>query len=234
MKINIVIDNKNSWFYKDVYNLRKEIKKIGYSSKIYLDQSNIPENSDITFFLSCEKYVTKDTRNKSRYNIVVHASDLPKGKGMSPATWQILEGKNKIQVTLFEIADGIDEGNYYLKDSFELDGSELVDEWQGKLYLCIEKMIIKFIKNVNNLKPIKQKGNSTEYKRRGLKDSELNINKSLKSQINLLRVVDNEKYPAFIVYKGKKYILKIYNAKDIKQGEKIIPKMYAQYDKDMN
>lgn len=209
MKINIVIDNKNSWFFEVVQNLRKEIKKIGYSSKIYSKQSDIPENSSITFFLSCEKYVTQETRNKSKYNIVVHASDLPKGKGMSPTTWQILEGKNKIPVTLFEIADGIDGGDYYLKDSFELDGSELIDEWQEKLFLCIEKMIIKFIKNINDLKPIKQKGDSTVYKRRSPGDSELDINKSLKLQINLLRVVDNKKYPAFFIYKNKKYILKI-------------------------
>ena len=40
--------------------------------------------------------------------------------------------------------------------------------------------------------------------------SELDINKSIKSQFNMLRVVDNERYPAFFSHKKKKYIIKIY------------------------
>lgn len=210
MKINIVIDNKNNWFYKRALGLVKKIKNPGHKCKLYDSQKKVLKNSDVTFFLGHEGYITKENRSKSKYNIVVHASDLPKGKGMSPTTWQILEGKNKIPVTLFEVAGGIDAGDYYLKDSFKLNGTELINEWQEQLYLCIERMIIKFIKNINNLEPIKQKGGSTGYKRRSPKDSELDISKSLKSQINLLRVVDNENYPAFFVYKNKKYIVKIF------------------------
>ena len=38
----------------------------------------------------------------------------------------------------------------------------------------------------------------------------IDLNKNLKSQFNLLRICDNEKYPAFFNYKNKKYILKIF------------------------
>ena len=212
MKINIIVDNKNSWFMKYILELSNVIKKDGHIVNIYSDQRDIKEKTDISFFLSYEGYITKSTRLKSNYNIVVHASNLPSGKGMSPATWQILEGKNEIPVTLFEVADKIDAGDFYIKYKFLLNGTELIDQWQEKLYVCIKKMIIDFIKNIKTMKPKKQNGKQSIYKKRGPEDSELDINKTIKSQFNLLRVVDNEKYPAFFKYKGNKYIIKIYKS----------------------
>jgi methionyl-tRNA formyltransferase len=213
MVVNIVIDNPNSWMNKKAEILSAKINEFCKEVHIISNPNKIKENSEATFFLSCESFITKKIREKSKFNIVIHASDLPKGKGMSPATWQILEGKNKIPVTLFEINDGYDEGDYYLKDAFDLNGTELISEWQDKLYKCTERMIIKFLKEKNNLSPQKQKGEETFYKKRDSKDSELNINKSVKAQFNKLRIVDNEKYPTFFNYKGEKYILKIYKNK---------------------
>jgi methionyl-tRNA formyltransferase len=211
MKINIIIDNKKSWFFEKAQRLVSKIKKHATEVNLISDTENIDKKSDVSFFLSCEKYINQKIREKSKFNIVIHASDLPKGKGMSPTTWQILEGKNEIPVTLFEVSDGYDDGDYYLKDSFKLDGTELIHEWQEKLYICMEKMILNFLKsNKDHLSLIKQKGKETIYKRRGPEDSKLDINKSIKSQFNLLRVVDNQRYPAFFNHKGKKYIIKIY------------------------
>lgn len=213
MKINIIIDNKKSWFYGKVERLAKEITKRGHTCDIFSEQKEIPNTSDITFFLSCAEYVTQETREKSKFNIVIHASDLPEGKGMSPTTWKILEGKSTIPVTLFEVADKIDAGDYYLKDAFDLDGTELIEEWQEKLYICIERMALIFIEKLNDLKPIAQQGESSVYRRRTPEDSELDIHKSLESQFNLLRVCDNEQYPAFFMHNGKKYIIKIFKEK---------------------
>ena len=47
-----------------------------------------------------------------------------------------------------------------------------------------------------------------------LKDSKLNINRSIKSQFNLLRINDNKLYPSFFYYKKNKYLLKIYKEKE--------------------
>ena len=59
-----------------------------------------------------------------------------------------------------------------------------------------------------------QKGKITNYRRRKPTDSKLNINKSLKEQFNLLRIVDNKKYPAYFEYKDQKYILKIFKSNE--------------------
>ena len=51
----------------------------------------------------------------SKFNLVIHGSDLPYGRGMSPISWQILKGKTKIVFTLFEANKEYDRGKYYLK-----------------------------------------------------------------------------------------------------------------------
>ena len=71
-------------------------------------------------------------------------------------------------------------------------------------------MIMKYINNFGSINGKPQSGKETFYPKRTLKDSELNIFKSIEEQFNLLRVVDNERYPAHFFYKGKKYLLKIY------------------------
>ena len=59
-----------------------------------------------------------------------------------------------------------------------------------------------------------QEGEETFYNRRNSKDAELDINKTIKEQFNLLRISDNERYPAFFKIEGKKYSLKIYKESD--------------------
>lgn len=65
----------------------------------------------------------------------------------------------------------------------------------------------KFIKNYNiNIifsyfkqipKSIKQIGKNTFYKKKRLKNIEIDIKNSIKSQLNLLKVVDNNNYSTF-------------------------------------
>lgn len=51
-------------------------------------------------------------------------------------------------------------------------------------------------------------GKESFYPKRSPKDSELDINKSLNEQFNLLRIASNEDFPAFFYKDGKKFILK--------------------------
>ena len=94
-----------------------------------------------------------------------------------------------------------------------LNGTELSDEIrniQGKQFLnIIKKFLIKY-PNIKSKKQIR-KGNFN--KRRYSKDSQLDINKTIKQQFNHLRINDNELYPSFFYYKGQKYIIKIFKEK---------------------
>ena len=54
-----------------------------------------------------------------------------------------------------------------------------------------------------------QHGKSSYYNKRGPSDSEIDIEKSILENFNLLRTVDNKRYPAFFCLQGKKYKLQI-------------------------
>ena len=75
------------------------------------------------------------------------------------------------------------------------------------------KIIKKFLIKYPNIKPKKQKGKGNFNKRRYSKDSQLDINKTIKQQFNHLRINDNELYPSFFYYKGQKYIIKVFKEK---------------------
>ena len=132
---------------------------------------------------------------------------------MSPLTWQILEGKNSIPISVFEANEKIDAGKIYLKSNLIMQGDELINQVREKLYLEIETLVFRFLE-MNKSKAIEQTGKESFYSRRNKNNSELDIKKSIESQFNLLRVCDNERYPAFFYKGNKKYILKIYKSED--------------------
>ena len=142
--------------------------------------------------------------------MVVHESNLPKGRGFFSMSWQILEGKKIITFVLFQADENIDTGKIFLKDKITLKGDELFNEWRDIQGNKTIEMCVKFVKNIKSLKSIKQKNiRASYYRKRNKLDSLLDINKSIKEQFNLLRIVDNNNYPAYFLYKKNKYKVKI-------------------------
>ena len=204
-----ILTNQKSWMNKYNFILKSELENLGHCVKIIHSKKDLL-SGDIAFFLSCFEIISEEYLNLHTHNIVVHASDLPKGKGWSPASWQILEGKNDIPITLFEATNSVDAGDYYIKDILHLDGYELIDDWQNKLGQKIIEMCLSYVKNYKNMSGISQEGDETFYKRRKAEDSELDINKTLKEQFNLLRIVDNNNYPAYFKYGKNTYYINIF------------------------
>lgn len=169
---------------------------------------------DLCFYLSYGKIVEAATRARYRNNLVVHASALPKGRGWSPASWLILEGTDRIPVTLFEAVDEVDAGPIYLQEWIDLEGAELLGEWHAKLAATTTILARRFVAGYPALlgQAREQAGEPSYYPRRRPSDSELSMDKTLAEQFNLLRIVDNESYPAFFRHKGGKFAIKVYRA----------------------
>ncbi len=169
---------------------------------------------DYCFLLSFSSIISETTLTLNQHNFVVHASDLPAGKGMSPLSWQILEGKNNIKVSLFEAQTALDSGRIYLQKSLNFTGHELLPEMQQSLAALTLELCLKIVNNPDDIfnNAREQTGTESHYKRRSPVDSQLDPGKNIKEQFNLLRIVDNEKYPAFFKLHGKKYTLKIERA----------------------
>ncbi len=205
-----IVSDPDSWINKYIPAFVETLKGQGHQPRWIHDVNEI-EEGDFVFYLGCGQLVSADVLSRNRHNLVVHESALPKGKGWSPLTWQILEGKNEIPITLFEAAESIDSGTIYLQDVMHFQGTELVNELrrtqaESSIKLCLE-FIDRFPDVVAQGK--EQKGQSTFYKRRTPKDSRLDPDKTLRQQFNLLRVADNECYPAFFELGGRTYVIKI-------------------------
>lgn len=205
MKI-LILTSPNQWFIPYAKQLQEELPE----SELLYDHNEINSVYDIVFILSYHKVIPIDQLEANRHNIVIHASALPKGKGWAPMFWQVLEGKNEIPFTMFEASSGVDDGDIYMQDILSLAGYELNDVLRKKQANFIIEMCLEFVNNYDNYKIAQQQsGDESFYSKRSAKDSELDVNKTIHEQFNLLRIVSNDDYPAFFEIDGHKYIIKI-------------------------
>jgi methionyl-tRNA formyltransferase len=167
------------------------------------------EGGDVLFLISCSEIVDAAAREKYKHVLVIHAADLPQGRGWSPQIWQILEGKNEIVVTLLEAQDKVDSGDIWAQEKVNFSGDELHDEINQKIFEAEFKLMDMVIDSFDKIKPRTQQGEITYYKKRTPEDSQLDVNKTIAEQFNLLRVADPERYPAYFEINGQKYKIRI-------------------------
>lgn len=208
--IQIIVDNE-SWILPYAKQLMNLLLADEHDVTLIRQQSDI-NLGDILFILGCVKRIPANLLKLHTHNLVVHESNLPQGRGNSPLTWQILEGKNEISTCLFEAVAEIDQGPIYLRNIIKLKGNELLPTLKQTQGINSVKLCHKFICSYPDIiktacpQPNEKSG---FYRKRTPKDSQLDVNKTISEQFNLLRVVHNEHYPAFFEINGTKYKLKI-------------------------
>ena len=161
-KVSILVDHK-SWILKYARLLFKEIKKLNYSVTFARKHSEI-KKGDILFILGCKNLLNKSVLIKNKFNLVIHESNLPKGKGMNPVSNQILKKKKKIICSMFNATQKMDNGPIVLKDSFEVKKNDFYEDWRLKQGMTTIKMCLKFL-NLKSIVLKKQKGKSTYFKK---------------------------------------------------------------------
>jgi methionyl-tRNA formyltransferase len=205
--VTVVVDNE-SWVLPYATRLVARLSEAGDTATLVRTHGDIPHGS-VAFFLGCLKIAGPEVLARNRKNLVVHASDLPKGRGFSPLTWQILEGTNRIPVCLLEAAQGVDSGPVVERSWIEYEGHELNDELRGPLGELHVSLCHSYLQAGEPPMGTEQTGTPSVYPRRRPADSRLDPHKSIAEQFELLRIVDNERYPAFFELRGHRYMLKI-------------------------
>ena len=207
-KVTFLLDKSNLWFEKQLKNYDFKLNN-KYIFKISKNPNNI-KNQNIVFPLSYTRILPESFLQKNELVLIAHPSKLPKDKGFAPLQYQILRNKNKVYMSLIKAVKEIDAGPIYFQNSFVLNGTELSDEIRNTQGIQFLNIIKKFLIKYPKVKSKKQIGKGNFNKRRYPKDSQLDINKTIKQQFNHLRINDNELYPSFFYYKGQKYIIKIF------------------------
>lgn len=164
---------------------------------------------DVLFLISCTEVLAPERRRLYRHVIVLHASDLPKGRGWSPQIWAVLEGARNITVSAISAAEKVDSGDIWAKRSFEVPPHALHDEINTAFFdteIWLMNHVLSMIQNGE--KPTPQPNiHPTYYRRRTPGDSELDPDKSITEQFDKLRVSDPGRYPAFFRMHGHTYAI---------------------------
>ena len=209
MKISILCTNSDHPVINYLRLWRDKMTANDHFVSLVYDKADLL-GGDILFLVSCSQLIRDTERSKYKATLVLHASDLPKGRGWSPYVWTILGGVNQITVSLLEATEPLDSGAIWLKKTFNLEGHELLDEINTKLFESELYLMTQAVEKFDDIKPTPQVGEIGKYMRkRTPEDSRIAIDKTIVEQFNLLRVADPERYPAFFEYKGVKYLIKI-------------------------
>ena len=169
---------------------------------------------DILFLISCSEIINQKDRSAYKKVLVIHASDLPKGRGWSPHIWKILEGKEEIAVTLLEAEDKVDSGDIWSQQPLHIPYDALWDEINHLIFEAEIKLMDYAVDNFYVIKPYPQESviEPTYYRKRTPDDSRIDPELNIKSQFDLIRVCDPERYPAFFELHGHKYIIRLEKA----------------------
>jgi methionyl-tRNA formyltransferase len=181
----------------------------GHEVTLVGDKSQLP-GGDLLFLVSCSQLINEGERRKYKNVFVLHAGNLPKDRGWSPHVWAIINGATEIHVCLIEASEPVDSGHVWLRERFGLKGHELLPEINQKLFAAEFALMNRAVNNLNQIIPEPQVGDPGPYlRRRTPEDSRLDPQKTIAEQFDLLRVADPARYPAFMDFRGQRYLITI-------------------------
>ena len=204
-RVSVLVDN-DSWVLPYAQRLVDEIGADGDEGRLVRRAEDLPQG-DVAFLLGCVRVVSGEVLQRNHSNLVVHASALPKGRGFSPVTWQILEGATTIPLCLFEAVGDVDAGPVIYRDAINLVGNETYAEWRHLLGEKALELCRRFLDEVSPPAGTEQRGQPTFHPRRTPRDSRLDPHRTIAEQFDLLRVADPERYPTYFHYRERRFTL---------------------------
>ncbi|MEG0006830.1 MAG: formyltransferase family protein [Aeromonas sp.] len=214
MKITILCSSENhpvnkmlnDWIHR--HNGQHDIQLVRSRSDL--------SGGDLLFLISCSEIISISERGLFKKTLVIHASDLPQGRGWSPYIWEIIDGATSITVSLLEAEDSVDSGDILKKCRVAIPIHTLYDEINDLLFAAEAELMDYAVDNFFTIQPQKQSTGMevTYYPRRNADDSELDPYQSIISQFELIRVCDPMRFPAFFTLHGHKYKLTLEKIKD--------------------
>lgn len=206
-RVSVVIDNP-SWVLPWGKELVTLLCASGDRAVLVNRQADVPKG-EVAFYLGCLRITPPDVLARNHRNLIVHASDLPRGRGFSPLTYQIIEGLNRIPVCLLEAAEVVDSGRVIYREWIAYEGHELIGELRQKLGAMTVELCRRFMEEPASPRGVPQQGEPSVYPRRRPADSALNPEQTIAGQFDLLRTVDNDSYPAYFDFRGHRYVIRI-------------------------
>ncbi len=171
---------------------------------------------DVILVMGWYYMVPEKVRNLAKYGAWgIHASMLPDYAGGAPLVWAIIEGEKKTGVTLFRLANGVDDGDLIAQMPITIEDEDTIKEVYTKAIRCSKVMLAENLSNISSIEFRPQdKSKIKVYPQRKPSDGEIDWNWDVVRIRNFIRA-QSKPYPgAFTIINGKK--VTIWDA-DIKQ-----------------
>jgi methionyl-tRNA formyltransferase len=193
-----IVLSEKSW-HKDLFNDLKQSfnnnEWLLIDAKSDFNLENLDKFRPTKIFIPHWSYIIANEIYENYECIVFHMTDLPFGRGGSPLQNLIERGFTKTKISAIKVEKGLDTGDVYLKEELSLNGT--AREIFQRSVSIVEQMIRKII--IEDIKPVPQTGEITEFKRRKPDDGNLAILSDLEKVYDFIRMLDCEGYPhAFI------------------------------------
>jgi len=165
----------------------------------------------ILFLISCSEIIAEANWKSYGKALVIHASDLPRGRGWSPHIWQIIDGATTLTLTLLEAAKKVDSGDVWKKIRIDVGKDALWDEINNLVFDAELELMSFAVENFDTIEPQPQANaiEPTYHPKRDPTDSRIDPQKSIQDQFNLIRVCDPDRFPAYFELHGCKYTLRL-------------------------
>ena len=211
MKVSVLCSSASHPVYP---HLESWVRRVRATHEVELVQKKAElSGGDILFLVSCHEIISSHDRQAYGASFVIHASDLPEGRGWSPHIWQILEGKRDIVVSMIEAQDKADTGAIWAQRRLVLEGHELSDEINAKLFATELELMDEALQKFGRVTPGPQDERAPSYyRKRTPEDSRLDPDRPIAEQFDLLRVADPARFPAFFDLRGHRYVVRIEKA----------------------
>jgi methionyl-tRNA formyltransferase len=180
------------------------------------EKKDLP-GGEILFLVSCAEIVTAADRSIYSVSLVLHASNLPLGRGWSPHIWEIIGGAQELTISLIEAEDKVDTGRIWHQITFPIPKHALWDEINERLFNIEIELINLAVQEFGAIIPKPQDIAKvpTYYQRRSPEASKLDAEGSIASQFDIIRVCDPMRFPAFFELHGHKYKITLEKINDL-------------------
>jgi len=140
-----------------------------------------------------------------------HPTLLPEGRGAAPIINTLLAGKSRSGVSLFQMAEGIDDGDIIGQEAFPIDVSDHADDLYTKIVASGKRLLDKYLLKIlaGSAPRIPQVGEkATYYPKPKLANNRINLDQDSPEQVfRKIKALSKPYRGAYIVKDGKKIIL---------------------------
>jgi methionyl-tRNA formyltransferase len=173
-------------------------------------------NPDVIFCFGWSSLIKSELLHLTKIGVVgFHPTELPKNRGRHPLIWAIVLGLKQTATTFFFMDEGADDGDILSQSSLSINYNDDAYTIYGKIEDSALDQIQKFLPELENgtYNRISQDHSlSNIWRKRGMKDGEIDFRMSSYAIYNLVRGLTKPYIGAHLFYNGQE--VKVWKVKE--------------------